>query len=360
MLSALACLAGVALQGPIARGVWLPEATKGIRRAVVYVPDERLDPPKVSPKQKWMFDWLSEGLVRPKPSDEALQPRFRVFSQEHKLFDDLAPVVTRMALRLWEYNFYHLGIDHANKYNAHIVDFYLCFGGTAGGEQLFGEDDEGGHTHSVNTIYIYDLSSFSSPVEMAREVAHEYGHATLAPVGGYTDPEDWANGYLGEKLYLRWIRDEMAAKRLTSDDAMGASYDAINAWVKKNVDPWVVQSATRPPTVNIARTDAAGMHAFLGLALYLGAILPEDVFSRSLMTIGSTSATDYPSAAVGAVETHAEVSLNIPPLLKGEQLFVPVGKGRISGARVLSTTDGWAKIQPLAGEKVKILNPTAP
>jgi len=240
-------------------------------------------------------------------TDKNLHARFRVFEQQKRENGDLAEQVARMALRLWDLSFQRLRRDHNPVTNFGIVDFYLCFGGKAGGEQLMDVDPqekspEGG-SKKVNTIYIYAIQTFTDPVEMAREVAHEYGHATLPPVGGFKEPEDWANGYLGERLFLKWIRDLMVTKAYGPFDAMGADLPSLDAWVKKKVDP-LAESAGKAGPANplLAKEGPKAMDAYLGLALYAEATLPAKVFGRSLLLTGSTAAVDYPKAIALAAE----------------------------------------------------------
>ncbi len=355
----LGVLAGVVLFGnQVLAGTLIPEPGKAPARIMLYVGDERLDPPKISPKQKWMFEWMVKGYAQLEPDTQIMAPRIRVFSQQHKVFDDPAPVLARMAMRLWEINYYRLRTDHANKYNGHVVDIYLCYGGKAGGEQLFGEDDEGGRPHPVNTVYIYDLNSFSSPVEMAREVAHEYGHATLTPIGGYQVPEYWANGYLGEKLYLRMLRDELAAKRYAPADVMGASLQALNHWVKLNVDPLVLAASARAPSTGLKGKGKAQMDAGLGLILYADTILPENLFARTLATQPTSWVADYPKTTLQVVAENSPVKLKIPALLARKAIWVPLGNGSISGADVLEKQDGWAKVLPKANTPVVLSGST--
>lgn len=349
----LSLIAAAMLFGPqieVQHGLELPEPGGRPRRLMLYPAEQRLDPPKISPLNNWMFEWIVKGFAQIQPDNPALALRIRVYSQEHKTFDDPAPLVARMAMRLWELNHDRFLYDHSAQYGDQVVDFYLCYGGKAGGEQVFGVDTDSGKPRKVNTIYIYDLSSFSSPVEMAREVAHEYGHATLVPIGGYESPEPWANGYLGEKLFLRELRDEIAAKRLSPDDAMGADLSSLDRWVKANVDPLAVQASARDPFTGLKATGPSAMDAFLGLALYADSILPHDVFGSSLVIVGSSSALDYPRAVLTAVGFAKKVTLRTPKWLQGKPLWIPLGSTRLSGARVLAKDGGWAKVQPTGGQ----------
>lgn len=368
----LSLLAGIVLAQarPNVR-VDLPEPGGGDTLAMVYVLGEAIDPPKQSPHTfpgtsgpvRWEFPWGVAGLGRKSAQDQQIDRRIQVFSQERRTENDLAPMVARMGIRMWQMTTRRLKLDHPRAYRAGTVDFYLCWGGKPGGEHRYGEepDPNGGAPIKVNVIYIYDLKSFESPVEMAREVAHEYGHAVIPAAGGYDAPEDWANGYLGERLYLRWFRDAMAAKRMAPEDAMGATFTGLDIWVKQNVDPLVRSAVANPPNMALlkGRTKAA-MDAYHGLVLAADTLMPGDLVGRSLELTGfdnngrTPHGSDYPRALVQAVMERDQVKLTIPTTLKGRPLWVPLRKGRVSGAKALKRQGDWVQIQP-EGASVTLL-----
>jgi hypothetical protein len=322
---------------------------------------DRLSPVKVSPQHKWEFEWLAAGYGTQAIAVETPpELRFRVFNQQRKEGNDPAPFVARMALRMWDWNVRRLKLDHALVYNRGVIDFYLCFGGQAGGEQMFDEEIENGFARKVNTIYIYRIDSFTDPVEMAREIAHEYGHATLPPMGGFESPEEWGNGYLGERLYLRWMRDELASKRLGPEDAMEASAPQLDAWVKKNVDPlWRTVAGNGPDLAQLAGKGQKAMDAYLGLTLWAETILPRAAFARSIKLTGSVKATDYLDGIELAIKDGPKCTLNIPATYKGKPVWVPLPTGsKLSGAAVKAKRGNWAKVVP-AGTSVAIINPTS-
>lgn len=333
-------------------GYDIPEA-----RVMFFRTGKRLPDFKYSPKHKWPFEWLVAGLGRKSAESHNYELRLRVYAQLHKETNDPSLPVCRMAMRLWELNVSKLGLDHALQYNNRIIDVYLCWGGKAGGEQLFDKDTENGVERKVNTIYLYDMPTLSKPLEMAREVAHEYGHATLPAVGGFSAPEDWANGSLGERLYLTWMRDQMKLKRLAADDAAGTSLDELDRWVKLRVDPLVAQAALEGPRpVLLSQKSEEAYNAYLGLALYAYQSLPTDAFGDSLKLTGSYSASDYPAAIIAAVEKRAPFTFLVPSSVSGKPIWIPVGMCSIKGAKTLAKAKGWAKVIP-ASAKIQYLAP---
>ncbi len=312
--------------------------------------ESRLEPAKLSPKEfdgtKWEFDWLSAGFG--KMDEQGVKAiKVRVYSQQK---DNRGELVARMMMRMWDRLYHQYRIDHPMQYMGGIVDTFLCFGGEPGGYQEIGSEAIAANPGltKVNTIYIFQLSSFKDPVEMAREVAHEYGHAVLPAVGGFKAPEDWGNGYLGEKLFLRWIRDDMAAGRLTPDDAMGASADQLDKWVKKNLDPLVKKAATEYPDPSKMMEGATGMDNWIGLASYIDQLCPPQVLATSLRLTTMRPPKDYPDQVVEAASSLPQLTLSVPKSLESAKtLWIPLGKGNLSGGNVLKRKGGWAQVAPL-------------
>jgi len=361
MLTALLIAALFSTQGPNKDlTMELRDPNTGETSALALQRSERLEDPKLSPKvfdgKKWEFDWLTAGYGLPVANGQ-MELRFRIYSQERKPGKDIALEVAAMDLRMWQLLNHKYKIDHADvDKGLRLVDEYLCWGGEAGGEQTMGEDVEGGHVRRANTIYIYDIASFKDPMEMAREVAHEYGHAVLPAVGGFRTPEDWANGYLGERLFLRWLRDASETGRIDQGSTMGASFQSLDKWVHTNVDPLVVDAASHAPDKTIlGGSGQKAMNAYMGLVLYADSVLPNQVVARSFKLTGSTSATDYPAALVEAA-SEGSFTLTIPNLLYGKKLWLPLGKSKVQGATVVVRKGAWAQVLP-SSSSVIILAP---
>lgn len=337
----------------------LPNFDGGEPRTQIQVPGERLSRPKLCPKWSWEYEWGFPGLGKPEGA-QSFRPKVRVFEQQRREIGDVAEQVVRMTMRLWDLNYRRLKMDHNPNVNFGIVDVYLAFGGKAGGEQLIAEDPQEttaeGAPKKVNTIYIYAIQSFTDPLEMAREVAHEYGHATLPTIGGFNEPEDWANGYLGERLYLRWLRDLLANGKLKETDAMGATLAELDRYVKQQVDPIVDVAALNGPDLSeLSKTGKRGMDAYMGLALYAESTLPSNVFARSIKLTGSTSATDYPKAIVLASDEPDSYVFNVPARFANKPIWVPLGKASVVGqAQIVKKQGDWALVK--AADSFRVVN----
>lgn len=348
-------------QGRVFRSAELQGFENGELRLMMYVPVDPLDQPKKSPIYDWTYDWAVTGLAR-MSADSGYNVRFRVFTQSWESDDDISIGVLRLLLRLWDFNTRMLRLDHRSDLHLRSVDVYLSEGGRAGAEQAFVIDPESrgpdGRPMRVNSVHVYDIDTFTkNALEMCREIAHEYGHATLPPIGIYSDPEDWANGDLGERLYLQWLRREMDLSGFNEADTLGATAADLDRYIAANVTPLVAKVGTYGPDyAALAKADREGYDAYLGLALYAEQILPAPAFARSLVLTGSQSAVDYVRAIESAVEERPETPIRIPAGFRGQAIWVPLGSGQVSGARVLRTERNWAKIQPTS-EAVVIRHP---
>lgn len=348
MLATLAFVAALQKQGRPALGLKLTNPNGGPSRATVMIYMDRMPTAKLSPKKfgdppiQWEFDFNAAAFAELQTAgDQHL--RFSIYSQERKGKDDRAGRVGQMLLRLWEHNYNAFKLDHNLDIKGGVIDVYLCFGGKAGGEQLFGSDAQSGTPTPVNMIYIYDLASFSEPIEMAREIAHEYGHATLPAIGGFKTPEDWANGYLGEKIFLTWARDEMQAGRLAPDDMLGATKEKLDTWVKRNVDPLILRGGLYGPAA-LVDTGTPTMDAYLGFVMAQNAILPPACVGRALRLTGSTNPKDVPEAFAMAIQELESFKLKIPTVLKGNPFWVATAGRAIKGAKTVGKSGKWRKL----------------
>jgi len=126
--------------------------------------------------------------------------------------------------------------------------------------------EPGGETYD-DSIYFYNAGMPRTPLEWVRELAHEYGHEVLPPVGGYAKPEWGANGYLAERLFMRWLlvnRDPKTDSHpwVRALDAQEITTDRIDQVIRRF-------AAIGPDSQVLTGTDKAAMDGFIGMACYL-------------------------------------------------------------------------------------------
>lgn len=133
-------------------------------------------------------------------------------------------------------------------------DVWLCTGGGAGGEQW------------RSNLYLYNLETPRSSIEWIREAIHEYSHLALPAVGGYSAPEYWANGYLGERLLVRWLMREpngpAEVRVLWGDFSGAANFERLLI-----APPLALYKKIGPNPRWLARRDEPGMRYLIGQAL---------------------------------------------------------------------------------------------
>lgn len=328
-----------------------PGSVDGSNGVIVKKPVTEPGWKKTSPKHGWKFDRLTEGwgLVG---ASEAL--RFRVFSQGESSF---ASDATRLLLRLWEFNRYVLGLDHSRQFHRQAIDVYLCQEGPAGGEQLFTEDPETLNSNqapsAVNTVYLYQVHPKLSRLELCRELAHEYGHATLLPVRVSGGREEWANGDAGERVYLTWLRRQILDGSLAPEDAGGATLAQLDSYWESTVRPLADRVASQgPDEASLARQDDQAFEAYLALVCWAVENLHDRAFARSLALTTDPSPQGYRRALEEAASEIEVTEIMVPSRLAGKEIWYPVGKGRLFGAKPSAVRGSWMRFKPGKGTRV--------
>jgi hypothetical protein len=165
-------------------------------------------------------------------------------------------------------------------------DVWLCTGGQSGGEQW------------RDNLYLYDLDAPRSSIEWIREAVHEYSHLALPAIGGYDAPEYWANGYLGERLLVRWFeREPEGAAHIT---ALWGDFSGARNFDKLLIaPPLALYHKIGPSPAYLARKDEIGMRYLIGQALTFddkyGSARLGDAFGR-LPHLRTAMAKDFTEA----------------------------------------------------------------
>ncbi len=133
-------------------------------------------------------------------------------------------------------------------------DVWLCRRGADGGDEWH------------RNIYFYDLDTPRSSIEWIREIAHEYGHMALPPIGGYAAPEYWANGYYGERLLVRWLADTPGGPALV--ERVWGDFSGWPNFERLLITPAIaLYKASGPDSALASRTDEEGMRYLIGQML---------------------------------------------------------------------------------------------
>lgn len=331
-------------------------------RAMVQTQLEPMKELKIDPREVSRFTHLTVGFGRLGKSVEFTH-RFRVFTENGTHQREFGDPSARALLRMWDYNINRMYLDHSREILGGAIDVYLTDRGNPGGEQMFTMDPfttgSDGKPRKVNVIYIYRIAQPHPNVERLRELAHEYGHATLWPAGGFSAPERMVNGELGERLYMKFFRDQLAAGKLSAEDVLLADVPALDAYLAKNYQPLLEAGASSGPQAAVlGKKDEPAFRSWLSLALWSQAVLPPQVFNRG-MTLGSdlSDPTALPKGLADGAAERAKLEITLPAWAATRRVWLPVGQGKVTGGRVTAKgPDGWAQVAPTS-RTILIENP---
>ena len=175
-------------------------------------------------------------------------------------------------------------------------DVWLCRQGAAGGDEWH------------RNIYFYDLDDARSSIEWIREIAHEYSHMALPPIGGYTAPEYWANGYYGERLLVRWLArtpgDPALVQQIWGDFSGWPNFDRLL------IAPAIaLYKAHERDPVLAAQTDETGMRYLIGQMLVFDDKYGDKRLANALSDLPQAReahGTDFSAAAAMALSQTAQ------------------------------------------------------
>jgi hypothetical protein len=268
---------------------------------------------RTDPKYGWQFAVVCYGYFR---TEHLSQPelRFRIYAQQT---EDLptAQKVCRLLLRLQELAWMKLRLQ-VNLQGERVLNVWLCRQGNAGGEQW------------RNHLYIYSIQEIQHPIDWLREVAHEFSHAIVPGITGYTAPEPWANGYVGERLFLTWLEPLVGIGQLTPEDVCGASLEDIRQFVRQRCIPlrnvWLNGGL---PEHDFQRTDAVGMGTLIGLVLYVDSVYGSSMLRATFARLSEPEPKALWKAFTQAVRESERLEINVPQ--GGGHVWLPAASWRV-------------------------------
>ena len=228
----------------------------------------------------------------------------------------------------------HTGYDHPAS--ARSLDVWLTAGPHTGVGGDIGGEQRG------TSIYVFALSAERTPLEWLRELAHEYGHFALPGIAGYTAPEEWANGLLGERLFLKWLAEDLGAGTLAATQAPYLDVKSIRTYVEKQVVPLInrIARAGADPR-SFRRRDAEGMDTFTALALYTDTVYGStalwNAFSYTSPQKGPfPTGPDFYTGVTGSLQSRLTLRIT-PPVSPaqgaGEAFYAWLPRGDFASAR---------------------------
>jgi hypothetical protein len=165
-----------------------------------------------------------------------------------------------------------------------------------------------GAEESDGNIWLHAIDTPRAPAEWVREIAHEYAHITLPTLGPFAKPERWANGYLGERLFLKWMLADNRQHDVWSEPIDGAAYVANQ--VAPLRDRFLNEGPDAP---DAAKIDEAGMDFLIGKLLALEAAHGPALMRELVSRIGSPSVKGLEVILATAIRALKPARLPIAP-----------------------------------------------
>jgi hypothetical protein len=285
--------------------------------------------------------------------------RFAVHAPERDLLGLSRKVATFLAV-LWGLADARLGRLNA-RLRAGALDVYLCRDGAGGGEQ------------SRRSVYVFDVVANRSDLEWARTLAHEFGHFVLPGPSGFTEPESWSNGLLGERLFLGWLRDELTARPEGVSAVPFVDRDDLVEYCARQTDALVARMCARgPDRALLAGADSRAMDEATALLLHAARVHGPAVLQEVLVYLPARpkrepTALDFVAAyeawcagsgvrktafVAGVQCTYIpagrhDVSVEAGPIEGIAAEGLEVSRGPDGGWRVIASKSGWRKFSLL-------------
>lgn len=265
------------------------------------------------PKHGWQFTVACYGYFR---TEHLSQPelRFRVYAQQTEDLPE-AQKVCRLLLRLQEVAWQRLRLQ-VNLQGERVLNVWLCRQGNAGGEQW------------RNNLYIYSIQEIRDRLQWLREVAHEFSHALFPGITGYTAPEPWANGYMGERLLLTWLEPLVQNGQLSPEDVCGASAPELRGFVQQRCAPlrqrWLAGGASEK---DLKQVDATGMGTLIGMVLYIDSVYGSATLRATFARLAEPQPIALWRAFTEAVGESDEVHITPPD--STTRVWLPSGQWQV-------------------------------
>ncbi len=172
-----------------------------------------------------------------------------------------------------------------------------------------------------NQIYFYSILTERRPIEWCREIAHEYGHFSLPGISGYTEPEEWANGVLGERLYTNWLQQDVKAGKVKPTELPIVSPADLDEYAAKQIVPVITLIRDGVTREAMRRKDTIGMDTYTGLALWIDSIYgSQQLFSAMSYTVPKSAGLlsegeDFLDGYIQSMKNTEKQELTISPLV---------------------------------------------
>ncbi|MHB1460798.1 MAG: hypothetical protein ACYC1M_05920 [Armatimonadota bacterium] len=222
--------------------------------------------------------------------------------------------------------------------NLHI---WLCENGESGGQL------------SKDNLYIFSIGKERTPAQRCRELAHELGHSALPGISGYTEPEPWANGYLGEQMLLRWLDQSMKDGTAKPVQYFGAAPKEITEMVTSRYENLLAAWRNGQFTeADLNRRDSVGMKALIGFVAYIQTTYGDEMLSESFRRLMAPTSLELLAAFKRSVNDSLPCKLMIS---QPTRIYLPVCRVKmgITLEQILKKPE-WRKVNATPSAPVEV------
>lgn len=256
---------------------------------------------------------------------------FRVATVHHNENDrSRAEQTARLTARLLRLHRERFGQEAVFPRAAAASDVWLCSGAPPAANSTK-STLIGGETRASN-VFVWNTQSERSDLEWVRTVAHEWGHLTLPGARGFSSPENDAAGFLGERLFLRWMESEQS--RLTPAPQDGTTATELARYTERQTTPLAERFRDGGPLHSLfSENGADAMDYYIGAACAFEDAFGSRLLGQALFSIDGDKPRDLLSAMSAAVSAIGSVAIKLPawvPLPKTGFLLSGDAKGAVA------------------------------
>ena len=241
------------------------------------------------------------GVYMPTKSGELRQ----VVSVRHEVNDRvLALQIARLTARLLRLHQEHVGQEATFPQGEEIAQLWLSRLPAASGIKIAGET-------RINHLYLYQVTQPRTVIEWVRVLAHEWGHLTLPAARGFREPEGDASGFLGERLYLKWLNEDARALPRKFDDF--CEREGLQLYSDRQITPLIsLYNGSGPSDKRLDQNSGGAMDYYIGMALSADASFGSKVSGFALYHTEDVTPRALANAIRNGVFLQPELKVTLP------------------------------------------------
>ena len=163
----------------------------------------------------------------------------------------------------------------------------------------------------INHVYLFEVAEPRPEIEWARTIAHEWGHLVLLAARGYKDPEGDSAGFLGERLFLKWLREDVLALPRKTEDF--CERDGLQTYYNRQIAPLMARyNAGGPADKRLTQLNTEGMDYYIGMALDTDEVFGSKVIGFALYHLEDTTPLALVNAVRNGVFLQNELKVKLP------------------------------------------------